>query len=290
MLARATAATPWGIEARPIQVEVDVRRGLPQTQIVGLPDTAVRESRERVRAAVKNCGFDLPPRAVTINLAPADLRKQGNHLDLAIALALLAAYGEIPQAALEGRLCCGELGLDGAVRPIRGGLAIGELARTLEVRELLLPAASAAEAAALADLPVIGLSGLAEAIDHLSGASRLPAARALCTAKETSAAEPDLADIRGQETARRALEIAAAGGHNLLRLCPNKAHGSGHPKRPDCRRLRRSRRVTAPPGLAPYLRRHHTPKPTDHPPTQRLTSSLGLRPPPRVPTIGPQLE
>ena len=103
MLARATAATPWGIEARPIQIEVDVRRGLPQTQIVGLPDTAVRESRERVRAAVKNCGFDLPPRAVTINLAPADLRKEGNHLDLGIALSLLAGEEVLGLLNREGR-------------------------------------------------------------------------------------------------------------------------------------------------------------------------------------------
>jgi magnesium chelatase family protein len=220
MLARATAATPWGIEARPIQIEVDVRRGLPQTQIVGLPDTAVRESRERVRAAVKNCGFDLPPRAVVINLAPADLRKEGNHLDLGIALALLAASGEIPQETLEGRLFCGELGLDGGVRPIRGGLAIGELAQRLEVRELLLPTASAAEAAALAELSVIGLDGLAEAIDHLAGGRSLPAARALRLDPKTAGAEPDLADIRGQDTARRALEIAAAGGHNLLLIGP----------------------------------------------------------------------
>src|SRR4029079_19022870 len=124
MLARATAATPWGIEARPVQVEVDVQNGLPQIQIVGLADAAVRESRERVRAALKNCGCDLPARAVIINLAPADLRKEGNHLDLAIALALLAAYGQLPQELLTGRLLCGELGLDGTVRPVRGGLAV----------------------------------------------------------------------------------------------------------------------------------------------------------------------
>ena len=113
MLARALSATPWGIDARPVQVEVDIQNGLPQMQIVGLPDAAVRESRERVRSALRNCGFDLPPRAVTINLAPADLRKEGNHLDLAIAIALLAAYGALPAEALAGTLLCGELGLDG---------------------------------------------------------------------------------------------------------------------------------------------------------------------------------
>ena len=149
MLARTTAATPWGIEARPVQVEVDVHNGLPQVQIVGLADAAVRESRERVRAAIKNCGFDLDPKSIIINLAPADLRKEGNHLDLAIALAMLAAYEQIPQEALDGRLICGELGLDGAIRTVRGGLAIADLGRRLGYREVLLPAANAAEAAAL---------------------------------------------------------------------------------------------------------------------------------------------
>src|ERR1044071_5759324 len=139
MLARSIAATPWGIEDRPVQVEVDVHFGLPQMQIVGLPDASVRESKERVHAALKNCGFDLPPRSVVVNLAPADLRKQGNHLDLAIALALLAAHGQLPEEALAGRLLCGELGLDGAVRPVRGGLAIADLGRSLGMREGVLP-------------------------------------------------------------------------------------------------------------------------------------------------------
>ncbi|HLF55631.1 MAG TPA: magnesium chelatase domain-containing protein, partial [Thermoanaerobaculia bacterium] len=128
MLARSLSATPWGIEARPVEVEVDVQTGLPQIQIVGLPDAAVRESRDRVRSALRNCGFDLPPRAVTVNLAPADLRKEGNHLDLAIAVALLSAHGVIGGDRLERRLLVGELGLDGAVRPVRGALSIADAA------------------------------------------------------------------------------------------------------------------------------------------------------------------
>ena len=120
MLARALAATPWGIDARPVRVEVDLRMGLPQTQIVGLADTAVRESRERVRSAIKNCGFELPSRSVIVNLAPADVKKEGNHLDVAIALALLVAHEKLPEKCLADRLFCGELGLDGRVRPIRG--------------------------------------------------------------------------------------------------------------------------------------------------------------------------
>src|SRR3954452_25351345 len=169
MLARATAATPWGIEARPVQVEVDVHTGLPQIQIVGLADAAVRESRERVRTAIKNCGFDLDPTSIIINLAPADLRKEGNHLDLTIALAMLAAYEQIPQEALAGRLICGELGLDGTIRTVRGGLAIADLGRRLGAREVLLPAANAAEAAALGAVRVVPIRTLAEAIQHLLG-------------------------------------------------------------------------------------------------------------------------
>ena len=187
---------------------------------MGLADAAVRESRERVRAAIKNCGFDLEPKSIIINLAPADLRKEGNHLDLAIALAMLAAYEQIPQAALDGRLICGELGLDGAVRSVRGGLAIADLARRLGLREALLPAANAPEAAALEALPVVGLRGLAEAVHHLTGVEELPPSPIHSFSVELPGSAPDLAEVRGQEMAKRALEVAAAGGHNLLFLGP----------------------------------------------------------------------
>ncbi len=220
MLARIASATPWGIDARPVDVEVDVQTGLPQMQIVGLPDAAVREARERVRSALRNCGFDLPPRAITVNLAPADLRKEGNHLDLAIALALLAAHGAIPGERLAGRMAIGELGLDGAVRPVRGALAIADAAARADQEQLLLPASNAAEAAALEGLPVFGVTTLPEALGHLLGEQPLPAAPG--DRAWTPPGEPpvDFSEVRGQATAKRALEIAAAGGHNLILIGP----------------------------------------------------------------------
>jgi magnesium chelatase family protein len=217
MLARALGATPWGIDALPVEVEVDSRFGLPGLQLVGLADAAVRESRERMRSAIRNCGIDLPPRSVVINLAPADLRKEGNHLDLAITVGYLAAHGMVPPDSLARRVFCGELGLDGSLRPVRGALAIAALARSLGVRELLLPAEVAAQAACLEGVRAIPVRSLSDALGHLTGAARIDAA-APAEPGGPAQQHPDLAEVRGQSAARRALEIAAAGAHNLL-LC-----------------------------------------------------------------------
>ncbi|MCP3962311.1 MAG: YifB family Mg chelatase-like AAA ATPase [bacterium] len=220
MLARVQSATPWGIEARLVEVEVDVSVGLPRFRITGLSETAVRESRERVRRAIGTSGYELPPRAVTCRLPPVDLPKQSCYFDLAIALGLLAAVGELPAEALNGTLLCGELAFDGSVRPLRGALALAELAAGEALRELIVPARSAAEAAVAEGVKVIPVCSLTEAVEHLAGRAPIAAARASDELAEAGTKHLDLSDIRGCEAAKRALEVAAAGGHHLLMVGP----------------------------------------------------------------------
>lgn len=207
-----------GVEALPVEVEINVANGLPEFAVVGLPDSCVREARERVRAAIRNAGADFPARRITVNLAPAHLRKVGGGFDLGMALGILAATGQIPAAPLAGLGVAGELALDGAIRPVPGMLAIGMAAVARGCRALLAPAAVAPEGA-LAGLPVLPASDLAQVLAWLRGEAPLyPAAPAgVAPAAEVPA---DLAEVHGQAVARRALEIAAAGGHNLLMTGP----------------------------------------------------------------------
>ncbi len=219
MLATARTFTLDGISARAVRVEVDVHRGLPAFSIVGLPDTAVREARERVRAALVNCGFEFPLRRITVNLAPGSLRKAGPGLDLAIAAALLAASGQLRWDRLADLALAGELALDGSVRGISGALAIAEAARARGMRAVVVPARDGPEAALAEQIEVIPVESLAQLRPLASGEWAPPAPQPLQLAGENGS-DPDLADLRGQGALRSALEVAAAGGHSLLVVGP----------------------------------------------------------------------
>ena len=220
MLATARTYTLDGIIARPVRVEVDVHRGLPAFAIVGLPDTAVREARERVRAALVNCGFDFPLQRIVVNLAPASLRKAGPGMDLAIAAALLSASGQLPGTGLADVALAGELALDGATRPIHGALAIAEAAREGGVEAVVVPTENGAEAALAEGIEVLPLDGVSELPALAAGEWRPEPPQPLALRSEPPPGTPDLADLRGQPHLRHSLEVAAAGGHSLLMIGP----------------------------------------------------------------------
>jgi magnesium chelatase family protein len=222
MLAKVNSAALYGIDALRVEVEIDISAGLPQLATVGLPEGAVRESKDRIRAALKNCGYSFPAKKITINLAPADIKKEGSAYDLPMAIGILAAEGLVQKERLQQYFLLGELSLDGEIKPIRGALPIAVAAQKEGLKGIIVPEANSREAAVIGDIDVLGVRQLAEVVGFMNGEREL--ARTHVDVGELFTRHcvytEDFSDVKGQQHVKRALEVAAAGAHNVILVGP----------------------------------------------------------------------